>query len=301
MRKILLALSLLSLLVACASSEEKQGLDKVAINSAELANASVAQTQSGDEVITEMRPPTDTSATAEAAKQHDGFQVELKKIKDLAETSHVEPRAHSADKHPEAPAGIAPEKALGWLKNGNTRFRKGNLRTDGQSRKDISRLAAGQKPHTIIISCSDSRTPPEIVFDQKLGEIFVVRTAGQALDPNAIASVEYAVEHLGARNVVVMGHTQCGAVKAAWGTPEGQSAGSPSLDALVADIRPRISSLQTRGHSSKDFESEGWANAQGVAQDLLSRSQLLQTKAGIGQIKITAALYHLDSGHVDFK
>lgn len=78
---------------------------------------------------------------------------------------------------------------------------------------DLKRLSTGQKPHTIVLSCSDSRVPPEVLFDQKLGEIFVIRTAGQAIDSSVLASIEYAVSHLGTNLIVVMGHESCGAVK----------------------------------------------------------------------------------------
>lgn len=198
-----------------------------------------------------------------------------------------------------AHTGVAPEKALGWLKNGNQRFLRGTLRKDGQSPKDIAKLSTGQAPHTIILSCSDSRVPPEVVFDQKLGEVFVIRVAGEALDSSAIGSMEYAVEHLGARLLVVMGHSSCGAVKAALGTLDGSDAGSPSLNALVHDIHPRIASFK-RSIASKDVVDESWANARGAAHDLLSRSKILQEKVNSGELVVKTALYHLNHGTVDF-
>lgn len=206
--------------------------------------------------------------------------------------------AHSS--HHESKAGVSPDQALGWLKNGNSRFLKGSLRKDGQSKTDIHRLSSGQTPHTIILSCSDSRVPPEIVFDQKLGELFTVRTAGEALDSNVIGSIEYAVEHLGAKLIVVMGHTSCGAVKAALGTMNGGDAGSKSLNELVKDLHPRLQSFSKK-QPSKDVKEESWANAEGVSNDLISRSEILKKKLEAGEIKIVTSLYHLDSGHVDFK
>lgn len=196
--------------------------------------------------------------------------------------------------------GISPDKSLGWLKNGNTRFTKGFLRADGLTKKDVSRLAAGQSPHAIVLSCSDSRVPPEIVFDQKLGEIFVVRTAGQSLNANVIGSIEYALEHLGSRLIVVMGHTSCGAVKAAMMTMDGLDAGSPALNQLVQDIHPRLASFKGKTRS-ENGEPEGWANTEGVAQDLIARSEIVASKVRSGHVKIVSALYHLDSGKVDFK
>lgn len=214
-------------------------------------------------------------------------------------TGHEKKDEHAATTHHTA-QGAEPAQALQWLKNGNTRFLKGSLRKDGMKKTDVERLATGQKPHSIVLSCSDSRVPPELVFDQKLGELFVVRTAGEVIEPTAIASIEYAVEHLGSRNIVVMGHTNCGAVKAAMSTFGGKDAGSANLNKLVADIHPRIQQFEKKT-PSKDFQNESWANAKGVAADLLSRSAILAEKVKSGEVKITPALYHLDAGKVDFE
>ena len=204
-----------------------------------------------------------------------------------------------AEKHHEETTGVAPEQAQKWLVNGNVRFTKNRLRKDGQSKKDIQRLSNGQKPHSIILSCSDSRVPPEIVFDQKLGEIFVVRTAGESLEANAVGSIEYAIEHLGARNLVVMGHTQCGAVKAALGTLNGGDAGSPNLNKLVADLHPHLRNFSSTA-PSKNLEAESWANVSGVATDLITRSNIIAEALRSGKVKMREGLYHLDSGKVDF-
>lgn len=211
-----------------------------------------------------------------------------------AKTEHASPQEHHKIQ------GTDPEKAFDWLKNGNTRFVKQSLRKDGQGPKDIKRLSEGQKPHSIVLSCSDSRVPPELIFDQKLGEIFVVRTAGQSLDPVALASIEYAVEHLGANNIVVLGHTKCGAVTAAHSTLHGEDAGSANLNHLVKDIHPRISNFKDK-KPSKDYSEESWANVDGVAADLLKRSAILEQKATHGAIKVRRGLYDLHSGKVDFK
>lgn len=201
--------------------------------------------------------------------------------------------------HHDDKKGVEPEKALGWLKNGNIRYIKSSLRKDGQSTADIKRLSTGQAPHTIVLSCSDSRVPPEIVFDQKLGEIFVVRNAGEIPDNASVASIEYAVEHLGARLIVVMGHTSCGAVKAALGTLDGTDAGSPALNSLVHDIHPRLASFKGKPQSP-GVQEESWANARGISKELLARSAILSAKAASGDIVIKTALYHLDDGKVDF-
>lgn len=209
-------------------------------------------------------------------------------------------QASDSTHHATKSDSVEADVALGWLKNGNTRFKKGTLRKDGQSKKDIERLAQGQKPHSIILSCSDSRVPPEVLFDQKLGEIFVVRTAGEAIEPTSIASIEYAVEHLGVKNLVVMGHTQCGAVKAALATMDGKDAGSENLNKLVADIHPRIQRFRGRTPSS-DVAPEGWDNVNGVIADLKKRSKILKQKIESKELTISGSLYHVETGDVEFK
>lgn len=207
------------------------------------------------------------------------------------------PSSHDSHHSPHSSSGVSPEKSWGWLKNGNIRFIKARLRADGQSQADVKRLKDGQTPHAIILSCSDSRVPPEVVFDQKLGEVFVVRTAGEALDSSAIASIEYAVSHLGSRLIVVMGHTSCGAVKAALATLKGQDAGSPALNKLVADLHPRLQSYKEM-EPSNGVEKESWSNTRGVAKDLAERSQIIAEKVKTGDLVIKVALYYLDSGAV---
>jgi carbonic anhydrase len=229
-------------------------------------------------------------------------------IHTASEDEHDEPSLdsdqanhHASPKHNKesADSGTDAKTSFRWLNNGNNRFVRGKLRNDGQSHKDRKRLEGGQKPHAIILSCSDSRVPPEVLFDQKLGEIFVVRTAGEALDSAALASIEYAVEHLGSHLLVVMAHESCGAVKAAYSTLKGQDAGSPSLNKLVQDIHPRLKRFM--GHKpTAGFLSEAKANASGVARDLVGRSQIIAERVENDQLSIETAVYHLGSGRVEF-
>ena len=195
--------------------------------------------------------------------------------------------------------GVDAETSLRWLTNGNTRYIKRQFRADGRDPKDRQRLLGGQKPHAIVLSCADSRVPPEIVFDQELGEIFVIRVAGEALDSSVIASIEYAVEHLDPHLLVVMGHTQCGAIEATLKTKEGSSAGSEALDKLLADIRPRLKSIP-EGKGSANLEIESTVNADGVARDLLKRSEIIKKRVDSGDLVIKPALYRMDSGKVSF-
>lgn len=112
--------------------------------------------------------------------------------------------AQTHNEHARKKGKTSPGDAYKTLLSGHKRYMKMSLRRDGVAVKDRQRLATGQEPHTIFLSCSDSRVPPEIIFDQGLGEIFVVRTAGEALDSSAIASIEYAVSHLGSNLIVVL-------------------------------------------------------------------------------------------------
>lgn len=273
-------------------------------------------------VTTETSPLSQTSVQPQGLKEipgtlvasadHAGHTEHAMPAAHAEPAAHAVPAAHAAHADHAAPkaakenhdarhaGAVPPEKALSWLKNGNNRFVKQGVRKDGQSSKDIVRLSTGQQPHTIVLSCSDSRVPPEIVFDQKLGEIFVVRTAGESLDAMAIASIEYAVSHLGANLIVVMGHESCGAVKAAHSTLEGADAGSPSLNKLVADIHPRIMSFKGKS-LTKGGISEGWANVKGVAKDLLERSTIIKEAAESGSIQIKNSLYHLGDGKVEWE
>lgn len=217
----------------------------------------------------------------------------------LSSASYSRIESHSHEAHAPVDSGVDAKTAFSWLKNGNTRYVKGMLRKDGQSDKDRQRLVTGQKPHTIMLSCSDSRVPPEILFDQKLGEIFVVRTAGEALDNAAIASIEYALEHLGSHLLVVMAHESCGAVKAAFTTLKGGDAGSPALNALVKDIHPRIGKFLGK-EPTGGFLSEAKANASGVARDLVARSKIVSERVKKDQLQIETAIYHLGSGWTEF-
>lgn len=198
-------------------------------------------------------------------------------------------------------AGVSPSDALAVLIEGNDRFVHGSLVHPAQDAARRAALTAGQKPSAIILSCSDSRVPPEVVFDRGLGDLFVVRTAGEVADATALASIEYAVEHLGARLIVVMGHSSCGAVKAALSTPIGSSAGSSNLDILVGHIRPHISKFSAQVITEDPTVREPVrSNVEGIAKSLSLHSAVLRKAIADRSIKIVQAIYNLDSGKVDF-
>lgn len=199
-------------------------------------------------------------------------------------------------------AATSPDKVLSDIKEGNQHFWKAKMRHPNQTPERIKSLMAGQHPGTIVLSCSDSRIPPEIVMDQGLGDIFVVRTAGQTVDDMAIASIEYAVEHVGANLLVVLGHESCGAIKATLTTKEGASAGSPSLDKLVAQIRGRLGKDLGEKTIEKDplMVAPASKNASAAAEELVKTSKIIREKVEANQLKIVKAIYRIGSGSISF-
>ncbi|MGZ3748256.1 MAG: carbonic anhydrase [Pseudobdellovibrionaceae bacterium] len=257
--------------------------EKATLNEVPLATKTPPATTKADSATTKA-----DSATAKTAPTTEKVAPVMVKAGTL-KSSHL---------HRRGP--VSSDKALGWLKNGNIRFTKRFLRKDGDSAKDRARLVSGQSPHSIVLSCSDSQVPPEIVFDQKLGEIYVIRTAGESLDASTLASIEYALEHLGSNLIVILGHESCGAVKAALATLGGADAGSPWLNKLMQDLHPHLKSFAGQTLSEGGL-IEGWANTEGVAKDLIERSQIVRDALNTGEVKIQTALYHLGSGVVEFK
>lgn len=197
-------------------------------------------------------------------------------------------------------AGLAPAAALKNLEEGNARFRSGAATHCTRPNK-LAELAVAQHPHTIVLSCSDSRVPPELVFDQGLGDIFTVRVAGNIAEASELASIEYAVETLGARLILVLGHESCGAVKAALSTPVGTSAGSPDLDRLIASISAHLKP-GGRSPASKDtaLRQPVRENVDGVAADLVAHSKIVKAKVDAGDVKIAKGIYSLETGSVEW-
>lgn len=205
---------------------------------------------------------------------------------------------------------VPPDEALQKLMDGNKHFVENNLtnavKSDAAARAS---LANSQKPYAIILSCSDSRVPPEIIFDKGLGEIFVIRVAGNIPDPIVLGSIEYAAEHLGTTLIMVLGHERCGAVTATVDA-KGQSTGSKNIDAIVQEIEPSVT-LATKDCPACKDETDCAAtrksefvncaidnNAKIVAANLVKNSEILQHLAEEKKIKIFAARYDLDDGRV---
>ena len=198
-------------------------------------------------------------------------------------------------------AGITADEALQKLMDGNKRYVESSMKACGDSTTAArENLAKGQKPYAIILSCSDSRVPPEIVFDKTMGEIFVVRVAGNIPDPVILGSIEYAAEHLGSPLVMVLGHERCGAVTAAVdakGKPEG------NIGAIVKTITPAVKKARKEcGAAVKDktklVECSIDQNVKLVAANLTKQSPVLAHLVKEGKLKIVTAKYDLDDGRV---
>src|SRR5881296_1392879 len=196
--------------------------------------------------------------------------------------------------HPAQPA-VAPAEAISKLKEGNGRYASGNLQHPGQTTERRAELTKSQHPFAIIVSCSDSRVPPEIVFDQGLGNLFVLRVAGNVIDDHSLGSIEYAVDHLAVRLIVVLGHQRCGAVKAAKETIAAKGEAPAHIQSLVAAIKPAVESTV---HG--DLETTVKANVKDVVQALRSSTPVLKPKVDSAELKVVGAYYSLDTGSVAF-
>lgn len=190
--------------------------------------------------------------------------------------------------------------AIQEIQSGNKRFVEGRPSNSNQDKATREKLANGQQPPVIVLSCSDSRVPPEKIFDQGLGQIFAVRLAGHVLNAEAIASIEYAVEHLHSKALVVMGHDSCGAVKAALTTPPGKSAGSASLDSLIAKIRPGIAAFKNISPDDKTLEGPVKANVLATVKELIKKSKIVREALEKNELLLAQGIYHLSSGEVEF-
>ena len=182
------------------------------------------------------------------------------------------------------------------LKDGNIRFKSHQRINPRQDNQRVQELSTGQAPSTVVVSCSDSRVPPEMVFDQGLGDIFSVRTAGHALDSISIASIEYAVQHLGSKVILIMGHTSCGAIKASVTSGKNPNSGSKNIDQLIKAIKPGI---KTMNYSDSELVDAAKENVEASIVLLKSKSPLIRDQIKQGKIKIVGALYYLKSGEIE--
>lgn len=185
-----------------------------------------------------------------------------------------------------------PKSALERLLAGNERYLSAKpLKRD--SRADIKATAPGQYPFAAVLSCIDSRVPPEMIFDQGLGDIFSARVAGNVVDDVVLGSLEYATQAAGARLILVLGHTHCGAVKAAC-----QGVKLEHVDEVLNRIAPAIPK-GSKDESSQDFfDSVAESNVRQSAKQLLERSATIRALVRSGRVAVQGALYDVETGKV---
>jgi len=190
-----------------------------------------------------------------------------------------------------ATPSVPADEALSRLKAGNERFTNSKVSEGKPVAARRAETAQAQHPFALIVGCADSRTAPELVFDQNIGDLFVVRTAGNLVDDYALGTIEYGVEHLGVRLIVVLGHERCGAVTAALAS--GSAPGH--INSLVRDIQPAVA-------ASKGKEGDALANA--IHENDAQVAAKIRKQAQLGglasQAKIVEGYYDLDTGKVEW-
>jgi carbonic anhydrase len=200
-----------------------------------------------------------------------------------------------------AEAPVTPEVAMARLAAGNARFAAGRQthpNTDAPRRMTV---AAGQHPFATILACADSRVAPEIIFDQGLGDLFVVRVAGNVVDDVVLASIEYSVIHTGSALVMVLGHERCGAVTATAEALAGRGSDDDKdtkIGALAALVAPAVKAVPASAPDK--LEAAISLNAANSAAEILADSPPLKARVAAGKLKIVAARYDLDDGKVTY-
>lgn len=196
-----------------------------------------------------------------------------------------------------AATGSAQPAAPGQLTrllDGNARYVSGKSTHPNQDRARRGEVARGQKPFAMVLSCADSRVPPELLFDQGLGDLFVVRVAGNIADSNALGSLEYGAQVLGARFLMVLGHEYCGAVDAA---VKGGHAGG-NIDSIIDAIAPAAARAKVDPAKADLLDKAVAENVREVLSAIGKRSPALAGMAAKGELTIVGARYDLDSGEV---
>lgn len=196
---------------------------------------------------------------------------------------------------------ITPRMALEILKNGNDRF-VNNLNANRNLLKQVNETRDGQWPFAIILSCIDSRTSAELIFDQGLGDIFSVRIAGNVVNTDILGSMEFACKVAGSKLIVVLGHTKCGAVKGACDHVE-----LGNLTELLSKLQPAVYAEQEtvdpgkRNSRNSDFvENVSAINVKRTLKNIVQRSYILEQMVENGEIGVVGAMYNIETGRVEF-
>jgi carbonic anhydrase len=190
---------------------------------------------------------------------------------------------------------LTPKQAYQILVEGNQRF-VSNLNKDHDHLETVNETRDGQYPFAVILSCMDSRTSVELIFDQGLGDLFSIRVAGNIVNDDILGSIEYAVKYVGSKLLVVLGHTSCGAVNSAVkGVQDGHITG------LLSRIQPSISRAKLRtDQECKHGDKVVYSNVENSLQEVISRSSIVNDMFSSGQIGLVGAVYNVENGSVDF-
>ncbi len=198
------------------------------------------------------------------------------------------------------PSDMTPDQALELLREGNRRYIGGSpIHPEAVSREQRVALAEAQRPFCVLVGCSDSRVPPELLFGRGLGELFIVRNAGNVVDLAAMGSIEYGVLMLGVPLIVVLGHERCGAVQAALDVVQNDTIYPGSIGQMIEPIIPAV--LQASRHGAGDLlDRSVRANVRRIVERLRTTEQMLIEPQREGRLKIVGARYDLDDGNVEF-
>ncbi|MDV7696989.1 carbonic anhydrase [Chryseobacterium soli] len=202
----------------------------------------------------------------------------------------------------ETQSTITPEKALDFLKDGNQRF-VNNLKANRDLLGQVNATREGQWPFAVILSCIDSRTSAELIFDQGLGDIFSIRIAGNFINQDILGSMEFGCNVAGSKLVVVLGHTKCGALKGGLDAAQIQKMGMDNLNHLINHFDPIIENIIEEGEerSSKNavlLERLNQQNVKSAIEDIRAQSSTLKNLEDEGKIKIIGANYDVETGVV---
>jgi carbonic anhydrase len=190
---------------------------------------------------------------------------------------------------------LTPFQGYELLKEGNKRFIN-NLKEDHDHLELINQTREGQYPFAVILSCMDSRTSVELIFDQGLGDLFSIRVAGNIVNNDILGSIEYAVKYVGTKVLMVLGHTECGAIKSAkQGVQDGH------ITELLNHIQPSISKAMLQDGTHYHFEDKvAYTNVENSLEEILTKSTIVKDMFEKGEIGIVGGVYNIENGEVDF-
>jgi len=191
------------------------------------------------------------------------------------------------------------DDVLARLREGNERFVNGRARFPTVQKEILAQLAKGQRPYATILGCSDSRVPPELVFDAGFGELFIIRVAGNVVSPEVMGTLQYAAVHLGTPLFVVLGHEGCGAVQAALAAKFRGARDRSRIERLLETITPGLDTIRADATLEEQMLAAVEANVRWSMHQLLATPEA-QARAAEGVIKLVGAVYELTTGRVRF-